>query len=189
MTMTNQNESQRIETVYNFDSVNMQIELELEKQREKLRLERASVWNRFATAFAIIVLATGGAYLLYAISEHFLRKPLSGGSRAISAINASLPEDIRTSTQVNNTVSVGFTVFRTESILDGRRVITGYKYEPDQTDFPVSQYCYIAKSITDVVENSTHVAKVFGKGFPTWHLDLNEEDSKLARQLCRFMTD
>ena len=51
--MTSQPENLCVETIHNFNAVNNQIGLELEKQKEQLKLERLALWQRAAIIFAI----------------------------------------------------------------------------------------------------------------------------------------
>jgi len=185
--MTSQPENLCVETIHNFNAVNNQIGLELEKQKEQLKLERSALWQRAAIIFAIVIISSSTAYLIYAFSIYLTKTPQTNSS-TIKYISNSLPDQLSDTSHINNTVTVDFTVFRTEATQDGRSVVTGYNYSPDQVDFPLNQYCYISEKLT--ANNSTRVdlAYVNENDPPVWNTEISAINSDLARILCKFIS-
>lgn len=175
------------EVKHNFNYINSQIELELEKQRNRLTLDSSVRWETYSKAFAILIVAIGLTYFIYALAEYWLKKPAVTES-TVTTISNNIPAEVTSDSGGRGNVSVNFTVFRSEFTEQGESVVTGYNYTPDQVDFPVSQYCYIRKFIDVNKSEQISVGDVEGDSSPNWVNDLPQSQIQLARNHCVFIT-
>lgn len=135
-------EPPEVQIEHNFDAINRYVDHVLDRQRELLAFRRFKRIKMLLLGIALLLVSSGIAFVLFSWGEYIQKqKP----SPAIEILSGDTLEQARgLSQQTGSRVTVDYTIFQTVHLAEGVEVVSGYKFLPDQPDFPFEQYCYQA---------------------------------------------
>lgn len=176
-------EPPEVQIEHNFDAINKYVDHVLDRQRELLAFRRFKRIKMLLVGVALILISSGVAYVLFSWGEYIQKqKP----SPTVELLNRdTLAQASELSQQTGSRVTVDYTIFQTVHLAEGVEVVSGYKFLPDQPDFPFEQYCYQA---TGGATQSTikSLAEKKGKGQVDWSKSIDQGLFAQAEKNCLF---
>lgn len=169
-----------IEEHHNFKPVNDYIEHLLDRQRDLLSYRKFNRFKLLLIGISSVVLGMGLSYLLFSWGV-YLQK-IESPIEVIS--NIPVPDSATRSTE--GTVSVSYTIFQTVTLDNEKSVVTGYIYDPSNTTYPSSQYCYVDFRVTDRKSDTYQVADKKSTNHINWYSELPADIFQLGQNNCMF---
>ena len=175
-----------IEERHNFDSVNSYIDHLLDRQQDLLSYRRFKRWRTLLVGIAAVLLAAGFAYLLYSWGVYWQKKePVQ------EVVLTDLPVPEGTNQQVGEDSNVGavkvsYTVFQSVDVDRSTKVVTGYNFSPNRTDYPDEQYCYVGVDRVGAKQDTYYVARKDGSKQVDWDTAVPANLFRLGQTHCRF---
>jgi hypothetical protein len=169
-----------IEEHHNFKPVNDYIEHLLDRQRDLLSYRKFNRLKLLLIGISSIFIGMGLSYLLYSWGVYLqkIESPIE--------VISNIPVPDSTTRTTEGTVSVSYTIFQTVTLNNEKSVVTGYIYDPSNTTYPSSQYCYVDNRITDRKSDTYQVAEKESTYQINWYSDLPTDVFQLAQNNCMF---
>lgn len=177
-----QAEPPEVEVLHNFEPVNQYINHLLDRQRDLLSFRRFARWRVLLVGVAIVMISMGLGYLLYSWGIYVQKKD---PQQEVVIKEVPLPPSVAEGEGRGANVTVSYTIFQTVKVQGGESIVTGYKFDPTNPDFPESQYCYHERpGATESIVKQ--LANKQGRLQVDWSKSVGSEMFDLAQQNCAF---
>lgn len=177
-----QAEPPEAEVWHNFQPVNEYINHLLDRQRDLLSFRRFNRWKALLIGSGIVFISGGLAYLLYSWGVYIQKKD---PQPEVVIKEVPLPPSISETGERGTNVTVSYTIFQTVKLRDGDSIVTGYKFDPTNPQFPETQYCYHQRpGATESIIKQ--LANKQGKLQVDWSKSVGSKLFDLAQQNCAF---
>lgn len=189
-----------IEVRRDYSTVNRYVDHILDRHKDLLAYNQINRWKLVLWGLGILFLCIALAYYIYSWALYIQKKEPSSetvdavltepniSKDTIEKITLETKEKTTSSTNAEyaKRVSVDFHVFKRVDLTKDRSISTGYKFEPNNIDYPYYQYCYEKKYDSANTATTVYLGSKEGKERVVWDLDVDHELYQLGQEHCSF---